>query len=80
MNPDPLMPATHRFPRLAPSDGSSQEQPSHMRPFVLRGAPLGGLREARHRTPATQSRHSEPTTSDGKSPTTKTDTYVTPDD
>jgi len=80
MHSDPLMPASHRFPRSAILTGGSPELPSDLRPFVLRGAPLGGLPVAKHRTPATQSKNSQPTTSDGKNPTTKTDTYTTPDD
>jgi hypothetical protein len=80
MRPDPLMPGFQRFPRVVVLTGRNPEQPSAARPFVLRGAQLGGLREARHRTPATQRRQTQTTTSDGKNPTTTIDTYTTPDD
>jgi len=80
MHPDPLMPASQRFPRCAILSGGNPESPTPARPFVLRGATAGGLREARHRTPATQRKITQPTTSDGKNPTTKTDHFTTPDD
>lgn len=79
MHPDPFMATSHRFPRMAILTGGNQEPPSQVRPFVLRGAAPDGVREAKHRTPATQTRHTQSTTSDGKNPVPKTDTYTTPD-
>jgi hypothetical protein len=80
MHPDPLMPTSHRFPRSAILTGGNQELPTDARPFALRGASVNGPREAKHRSPATQRQSSQPTTSDGKNPSTRTDTYTTPDD
>jgi hypothetical protein len=77
---DPLMPACRRFPRDAALQADAGGAPSRRRPFVLRGAHPGGVAVAKHRTPATTRRVSQTTTSDGKSPTTKTDYYNTPDD
>lgn len=79
MRSDPLMPSSHRFPRTAIMTSGNVEMPSTSRPFALLGAPVGGLPEAKHRTGATQVKNSQPTTSDGKNPTTKTDTFTTPD-
>lgn len=80
MHPDPLMPAFRRFPRDSAGTADSHTAPSTMRPFVLRTGQIGGVPTARHRTPATQQKHTQPTTSDGKNPLTQTDTYTTPDD
>lgn len=81
MHPDPLMPAFRRFPRNPPPITSENDAlPSPIRPFALSGARPGGVPQAKHRTPATQVKNSQPTTSDGKNPTTKTDTFTTPDD
>jgi hypothetical protein len=84
---DPFMPSFRRFPRdLWPAPGSD-EPPSEMRPFILRGARLGGVQaghgvpEAKHRTPKTQTPHRSQTTSDGKDgPRTVPDVHYTPDD
>lgn len=80
MSTDPLMPAYRRFPRNPIVTPGSDAVPSAMRPFVLRGARPGGVVTAKHRTPASQVKNTQPTTSDGKNPVTKTDTYTTPDD
>lgn len=80
MHPDPLMPAFRRFPRNSILTPGSEAQPSPMRPFVLRGAQVGGVPEAKHRTGTTQVKHTQSTTIDGKNPTTRQDTYTTPDD
>lgn len=66
---DPLMPAERRFPRDSHPLPVSDEPPSAVRPFVLRGAPLGGaVREGKHRTPASRVPRQpiEMTTSDGR--------------
>lgn len=80
MQDDPLVPASTRFPRDAWPPAHSEEAPTQMRPFVLRGAPRETIPMAKHRTPATRVPHTQPTTSDGKNPTTVPDTYYTPDD
>jgi hypothetical protein len=80
MHTDPLMPAFRRFPRDLASRAGSDAAPSAVRPFVLRAAQVGGVPVAKHRTPSTQRKIPQPTTSDGKNPTTKTDYYTTPDD
>ncbi|GIL32042.1 hypothetical protein [Actinocatenispora comari] len=79
---DPLMPGFRRFPRDQWPQPASDEQPSAKRPYVLRGATVGGaVREGKHRTPATRNPHTVPTTSDGSGrPVTKPDTTYTPDD
>jgi hypothetical protein len=83
---DPLMPAFRRFPRDQWPAPGSDEPPSSVRPFVLRGAKVGGAyepgaREAKHRTPKSQTPHETPTTSDGKDgPKTVPDVHYTPDD
>lgn len=74
---DPLMPARLRFPMVAASVNYSQEQPSELRPFVLRGAPMVRPSEVRHRTPAHQTRVPQPTTLDNR---VNDDSYSVPDD
>lgn len=80
MDTDPFMPAFLRFPRDSVVNVDSDAAPSATRPFVLRAAQPGGVPTAKHRTPATQRKVAQTTTSDGKQPTTKTDYYTTPDD
>jgi hypothetical protein len=80
---DPLMPAQHRFPMDVAMPPTSDEPPSHLRPYVLRGvaprpaAGPGGVVRAKHRTPATQRKISEKTGLDGK---IIDDSYTVPDD
>lgn len=74
---DPLMPARLRFPMVAASVDRSDEQPSELRPFVLRGAPVITPREIRHRTPAHQTTIPQPTTLDNR---VQDDSYSVPDD
>lgn len=76
---DPLAPASRRFPRDKTGPTDSAAQPSAARPFVLRGRRPSTPVTARHRTSAHQTPITNPTTSDGKNPTTKPDTYTTPD-
>jgi hypothetical protein len=71
---DPLMPAARRFPRHAWPPAGSDELPSGMRPFVLRGAQqVPSVITARHRTAP----HTSETTRDG---TSEQDTWYEPDD
>ena len=80
---DPLMPAEHRFPRDQWPMPGSDEPPSAVRPFVLRGAKVGGrVPVSKHRTSATQV-PVEPvpmTTVDGKNSGQTPDPAYTPDD
>jgi hypothetical protein len=58
---DPLMPAYRRFPRDQWPQPECREQPSSVRPFVLRGATIGGpVRAGKHRTPASQTLMKDP--------------------
>ncbi|GIG63694.1 hypothetical protein Lfu02_80660 [Longispora fulva] len=77
--PDPLMPASRLFPRALPIVPGNDEQPTDARPFVLRGT-VPGIVTAKHRTPATLKKHSNPTSLDGPKAGTKNDEYTTPDD
>ena len=83
MDRDPLMPARHRFPMTLAMPLASDESPSQLRPFVLRGvAPQpstgpGGVVRAKHRTPATQRKIPEKTGLDNK---VVDDSYTVPDD
>lgn len=82
MSEDPLAPASHRFPRDAWPPGGSDEAPSPVRPFALRGARVGEeVVTAKHRTPATQKPQTITTTRDGKDGSkTVPDTHYVPDD
>ncbi|MGH3685662.1 MAG: hypothetical protein ACRDRU_22805 [Pseudonocardiaceae bacterium] len=63
---DPLMPAARRFPRDAWPPLRSDEEPSGLRPFVLRGAQqVDPVIVGKHRTAPHQTPHTDPTTSDG---------------
>jgi hypothetical protein len=78
-----LMPAEHRFPRIQWPSPPSDESPSTVRPFVLRGAKTGDvLPVARHRTPATRvpAQPVPMSTLDGKNPRQVPDPYYVPDD
>ncbi len=83
MDRDPLMSSRHRFPMNLVRPPTSDESPSHLRPYVLRGvAPrpsvdLGEVVEAKHRTPATQRKIPEKTGLDNK---IVDDSYTVPDD
>lgn len=83
MDRDPLMPAWHRFPMTLAMPPTSDEPPSHRRPYVLRGvAPRptvgpGGVVRAKHRTPATQRKIPATTGLDSKF---VDDSYTVPDD
>lgn len=83
MDHDPLMPARHRFPMTLAVPPTSDEPPSHMRPFVLRGvaprpsAGLEGVARAKHRTPASQRTIPAKTGLDNK---IVDDSYTVPDD
>ena len=82
MSEDPLMPAARRFPRDAWPPVGSDELPSGVRPFVLRGArPVPPVVTAKHRTAPYQTPHTEPTTSDGSGEeNTAPDTWYEQDD
>lgn len=83
MDRDPFMPDRHRFPMNLAMPPTSDEPPSHRRPFVLRGvAPRpttgpGGVVRAKHRTPATQRKIPQKTGLDNKM---VDDSYTVPDD
>ncbi len=83
MDLDPLMPARHRFPMNMAVPPASDEPPSHLRPYVLRGvvprptAGPDGVVRAKHRTPATQRKIPEKTGLDNK---IVDDSYTVPDD
>jgi hypothetical protein len=75
---DPFMPSARRFPRDAWPPVASDELPSGMRPFVLRGAQqVPSAVTARHRTTPHQTPYTEPTNRDG---TSVPDTWYAPDD
>ena len=82
MSEDPLMPAARRFPRDAWPPVGSDELPSGVRPFVLRGArPVPPVVTAKHRTAPYQTPHTDPTTSDGSGEeNTAPDTWYEQDD
>lgn len=83
MDRDPLMPARHRFPMNVTMPSTSNEPPSHRRPYVLRSvvprptAGPGAVVRAKHRTPATQRKVPEKTGLDNK---IVDDSYTVPDD
>ncbi len=83
MDRDPFMPARHRFPMTLATSPASDESPSQLRPFVLRGvaprpsAGPGGVARGKHRTPATQRKIPEKTGLDNK---VVDDSYTVPDD
>jgi hypothetical protein len=75
---DPFMPAARRFPRDEWPPVGSDELPSGMRPFVLRGAQqVPSAVTARHRTAPHQTLHTDETSRDG---TSVPDTWYEPDD
>jgi hypothetical protein len=80
---DPLMPARHRFPMTLARPLTSDEPPSRLRPYALRGvaprptAGPHGIVRAKHRTPATQRKIPEKTGLDNK---IVDDSYTVPDD
>lgn len=80
---DPVVPARHRFPMTLAMPPVSDESPSQLRPFVLRGvaprpsAGPGGVVRVKHRTPATQRKIPEKTGLDNK---VVDDSYTVPDD
>jgi hypothetical protein len=85
MSDDPFMPSARRFPRDAWPPAGSDESPSGMRPFVLRGAQqVDSVVTAKHRTAPHQTPHTDPTTSDGsggeEEQNTVPDTWYEPDD
>jgi hypothetical protein len=78
MSDDPFMPAARRFPRDAWPPVGSDELPSGMRPFVLRGAQqVPSAVTAKHRTAPHQTPQTNETNRDG---TSVQDTWYTPDD
>lgn len=83
MDRDPFMPARYRFPMTLVMPLDSDESPSQLRPYVLRGvaprlsAGPGGVVRAKHRTPATQRKIPEKTGLDNK---VVDDSYTVPDD
>lgn len=75
---DPLMPSARRFPRDTWTPEGSDELPSDVRPFVLRGAQqLNSVITTKHRTAPHRTSHTNKTTNDG---TTETDTWHEQDD
>lgn len=74
---DPLMPSRHRFPMAAAVMEISEELPSSLRPFVLRGAQTVTPQESKHRTPSHQTLHPEKTHLDDR---VDDDSWYTPDD
>ncbi|MGH3939340.1 MAG: hypothetical protein ACRDTG_12030 [Pseudonocardiaceae bacterium] len=63
---DPFMPPARRFPRDAWPPVGSEELPSGVRPFALRGAQqVSSAVTAKHRTAPYRTPHTDPTTSDG---------------
>lgn len=77
MADDPFMPAARRFPRDAWPPTGSDEPPTGVRPFVLRGAQPVPSITGKHRTGSHQTPHTNTTTHDG---TTVPDTWYEPDD
>jgi hypothetical protein len=80
---DPFMPVRHRFPMNLAMLPISDEPPSQLRPYALRGvvprptAGPGGVVRAKHRTPATQQKIPSKTGLDNKY---VDDSYTVPDD
>lgn len=78
MSDDPFMPSARRFPRDAWPPEGSDEAPSGIRPFVLRGArQLDSVVTTKHRTAPHRTAHTDKTTNDG---TSETDTWYEQDD
>lgn len=78
MSEDPFMSAARRFPRDVWPPVGSDELPSGVRPFGLRGArQVPSVPSAKHRTGSHQTPHTNPTTRDG---TTEPDTWYEQDD
>lgn len=77
---DPLMPTVGRFPVNAGTRPLSDENPSTVRPFILRGVRARRITvvpEAKHRTTAHDTLHPRQCNEDGK---LIDDSYTTPDD
>ncbi|RSN46023.1 hypothetical protein P3102_18840 [Amycolatopsis sp. QT-25] len=77
---DPLMPTVQRFPVNAGARPLSDENPSTVRPFILRGVRARRITvrpEAKHRTTAHDTLHPRQCNEDGKM---IDDSYTTPDD
>lgn len=74
---DPLMPATHRFPRVASVVAESDQPASDRRPFVLRQVQRPPLVEFKHRTAARPTRIPSKTHRDNR---VDDDAYTVPDD
>lgn len=65
---DPFMPSARRFPRDAWPPEVSDEVPSGVRPFVLRGArQLDSVVTTKHRTAPHRTPHTQTTNKDGTS-------------
>lgn len=80
---EPLLSAVHRFPVNLVSPPTSEEPPSQVRPYVLRGVvprvsavPDEAVRN-KHRTPVTQRQIPQQTNLDNK---VVDDSYTVPDD
>jgi hypothetical protein len=80
---DPLMPIVQRFPVNLGARPLSNEEPSAVRPFILRGViarqvqPREEALQAKHRTTAHDTLHARNCNNDGK---LIDDSYTTPDD
>jgi hypothetical protein len=77
---DPLMPTGQRFPVNVGARPLSDENPSVVRPFILRGVRarrITVVSEAKHRTTAHDTFHRRNCNEDGK---LVDDSYTTPDD
>jgi hypothetical protein len=68
MSDDPFMPSARRFPRDAWPPVGSDDLPSGMRPFALRGAQqIPSVVTTKHRTAPYRTPHPNQTTKDGTS-------------
>jgi hypothetical protein len=77
---DPLMPTGQRFPVNVGTRPLSDEDPTIVRPFILRGVrarPITVVPEAKHRTTPHDTFHARNCNQDGK---LIDDSYTTPDD
>ncbi|MEC3977726.1 hypothetical protein [Amycolatopsis sp. H20-H5] len=77
---DPLMPTAGRFPVNVGTRPLSEENPSIVRPFILRSVRARRITvvpEAKHRTTAHDTFHARNCNEDGK---LVDDSYTTPDD
>lgn len=78
MSDDPFVPSARRFPRDAWPPEGSDEVPSGIRPFVLRGAQqVDSVVTTKHRTAPHRTPHTNQTTKDG---TSEPDTWYEQDD